>query len=231
MCKLISLLSIFLLALLLGGCLRPVQNAASSASITGNVTYTVRSALPDDAMVTVQLRDADSGSTHGVLINQQQINTNGNQVPIPFEVPYMPAQIDQSHTYELFAFILDGNSKIIFTSEAGVPVLTNGNPVQDVEVIVVPSNDTAAAAGEDPAVAAAAGDPLAGTSWSAFLFNDGASAIVSIQGVPITAEFAAGGQLSGFSGCNNYSATYTVGDGGAITIGPIASTQERLLHW
>jgi uncharacterized lipoprotein YbaY/heat shock protein HslJ len=224
--KFMLLIAVLLFPVLLAGCLRPVQQAAALATVTGNVTYTVRSALPDDAMVTVQLRDADAGGAHGALVNQQQIETNGNQVPIPFEVSYTSAQINQTHSYELIAFILDGDSKVIFTSAAGVPVITNGNPIQDVEVVVVPAGDMEAAAAGGAEDGVTAGDPLAGTNWNAILFNDGASAIVSIQGVAITAEFAAGGQLSGFSGCNNYSTTYTAGEGGAITIGPIASTMK-----
>lgn len=66
---------------------------------------------------------------------------------------------------------------------------------------------------------------LAGTNWSAILFNDSGSAIVSVTDVQITATFGADGQVSGFGGCNNYAATYTIGDANAIEIGPIIATQ------
>lgn len=66
---------------------------------------------------------------------------------------------------------------------------------------------------------------LAGTNWSAIFFNDSGSAIVSVTGVQITAAFGADGQVSGFGGCNNYAATYTIGDANAIEIGPIIATQ------
>ena len=67
---------------------------------------------------------------------------------------------------------------------------------------------------------------LAGTSWSAIMFNDGGTAIVNVTGVQITATFGADGQVSGFGGCNNYAATYTTGADNAIQIGPIMATQK-----
>jgi heat shock protein HslJ len=103
-----------------------------------------------------------------------------------------------------------------------VPVITQGHPIQGVEVVVVP------AAGNESVNAAPTIDPAAlpGSKWSAILFNDGSSAIVSVTGVQITAEFGTDGQLAGFGGCNNYSAGYTMGADEAIQIGAIAATQK-----
>jgi heat shock protein HslJ len=66
---------------------------------------------------------------------------------------------------------------------------------------------------------------LSGSSWLANSYNNGKEAVVSlIDGSEITLDFAADGQLSGVSGCNNYTGGYTV-DGDKIKIGPLASTQ------
>jgi heat shock protein HslJ len=44
------------------------------------------------------------------------------------------------------------------------------------------------------------------------------------EGLALTAEFTADGQVSGFGGCNNYSGTYQAGTDGTMTIGPLAAT-------
>jgi len=65
---------------------------------------------------------------------------------------------------------------------------------------------------------------LSGTSWEAVNFYNGSEAIVGvITGTSLTAEFGKDGSLSGTSGCNNYSGSYTL-DGDKIKIGPLAST-------
>jgi heat shock protein HslJ len=66
---------------------------------------------------------------------------------------------------------------------------------------------------------------LSGTSWQAIMFNNGKSAIVGVNGVQITANFGTDGQISGFSGCNNYSGTY-LAPNNTISFGPMISTQK-----
>lgn len=81
------------------------------------------------------------------------------------------------------------------------------------------------------------GDPLAtytpglssleGTSWTATGVNNGQGAVESnALTETVTADFGAGGALSGLSGCNNYNATYEVTDDGGITISAIATTRK-----
>jgi heat shock protein HslJ len=66
---------------------------------------------------------------------------------------------------------------------------------------------------------AAPENPLAGTNWTATVLN-GASVI---EGTSLTASFGANGSLNGSSGCNSYSATYTV-DSASLIIGPPGAT-------
>jgi putative lipoprotein len=208
--------------LLLAGCVRPIQRLEDSANVSGSVTYSVQIALPADALMTVQLRDVKLWPDASGLISQQQITTSGSQSPIPFNVAYEPGAIKPDRTYALAAFIQDGNGHPLFVPGDPVPVITQGNPIQDVEVSVVPAqgNETVSTA---PTV-----DPTAlpGSSWSAILYNDGSSAIVSVTGVEITAEFGTDGQISGSSGCNDYTATYTTGEDQSIQIGPVTTTEK-----
>ena len=55
-------------------------------------------------------------------------------VPIPFSVPFDPAEIDDAATYTVVAGIVEGDSR--WANLDGVPVITNGNPLSDVTVMV-----------------------------------------------------------------------------------------------
>ncbi len=71
-------------------------------------------------------------------------------------------------------------------------------------------------------------DAQAGTSivgdWVVTTIAVGVDAVASSDTMNvITASFDASGQLSGFDGCNDYSATYEV-DGSSLSVGPVAST-------
>lgn len=215
--KLTILSLIALAALVLSGCGgQPVPSAANAPAVTGKVTYTETVTLPDKAMVTVQLRDVDLWPDATGLISQQQIGTNGNQVPIPFNVDYNTMLIQKDHNYALAAFIQDGNGHLLFVPGAPVPVITNGNPIQDVQVTVVPAPNNTAVTTTVPS------EP----TWNAIMYNNGSSGIASVVGVAITAQFGPNGQVSGFSGCNDYSGTYTVGQDGTVKMGPITATQK-----
>jgi heat shock protein HslJ len=70
-------------------------------------------------------------------------------------------------------------------------------------------------------------DPLAGSNWQARAYDNPAFAgglASPLAGTQLTAEFAAG-KVAGSSGCNSYSASYTV-DGTSLTIGPATSTRR-----
>ncbi len=114
----------------------PVGSAEVPATITGNVTYLVRSALPPDAITTVQLLDVSLADAPATVLGEQQIV--GGQVPIPFEINYNSSDIQPTHSYSLFARITDAQGNLLFISGTSVPVITNGAPSDGIEIQVVP---------------------------------------------------------------------------------------------
>ena len=66
---------------------------------------------------------------------------------------------------------------------------------------------------------------LPGTSWEVTMYNNGKEAVVGlIADSKITLNFSVEGQVSGNSGCNNYSGGYET-SGAALKVGPLASTR------
>jgi len=73
-------------------------------------------------------------------------------------------------------------------------------------------------------------DPALSGQWYLKAMGEaGGTALVDVMNVQITANFDPKGNLTGFSGCNNYAGSYTLTgeilpNGKGITVGPLAST-------
>ena len=130
--KLLLIGVLILSVLLISSC------SGGGATVSGEVTYLQRIALPDDAVVTVQLLDVSKQDVAASILGEQVIETEGKQVPIPYEVEYDEGDIDERFTYSVSAKITDGSGKLLFISDTVNPVITRDNPTEDVEIITVP---------------------------------------------------------------------------------------------
>lgn len=98
-----------------------------TASVSGNVFYLERIALPPNASVNVKLVDVSKADAPAKTIGEQTIENAGRQVPIPFEISYDTTAIDARHTYAVQARItVDG--KLWFISTTSYMVITRGHP-------------------------------------------------------------------------------------------------------
>jgi putative lipoprotein len=130
-------LTLFAGLLVLGGCGGSTEEDSGESTVTGTVTYRERIALPDDTIVTVQIRDTSLADSIDVTIGEQVIETGGQQVPIPYEVPYDADEIVENHTYTMRARITDADGNLLFTNDTAIPVITRDSPTEDVEIMVV----------------------------------------------------------------------------------------------
>ena len=123
----LSSVIIFILLTLLG--------CSKTATVTGTITYTEEIALPaEGVVVTVKVEHVSRADAPAITIGQQVIENPG-QVPIPFEIEYNPADIDERYVYALRARIeVDG--KLWFINSSRYAVITRGNPTSDIEVLV-----------------------------------------------------------------------------------------------
>jgi len=75
-----------------------------------------------------------------------------------------------------------------------------------------------------PGIRASAGAAMTGTDWQLQSYADKTGVIIpAISNPAITATFSTNGRVSGFAGCNHYSATYSTMDY-SITISPAATS-------
>ncbi len=111
---------------------------ADFAEVTGTVTYRQFIALPADAVVTVRIEDASRADAPAILIGEQVITDHGGQVPVPFRILFDSTQVDPRVTYTLRARIEDRDGRLLWINTQAYPVITQGNPTHDIEIVVTP---------------------------------------------------------------------------------------------
>lgn len=103
--------------------------------VSGTVSYRERIALSNNAVVEVELQDVSRQDVAATVIARQVIPTQGQQVPIPFELIYNPVNISDRNTYAVRAQIFVGG-RLEWTSTQTYPVITRGNPTENINVLV-----------------------------------------------------------------------------------------------
>lgn len=186
------------------------QSGAEQPSITGTISYRERVALPSDAAIDVKLLDVATPGAVPKTIAENIFSPGGQQVPIPFQLPYNPADINPEHAYQLAANI-SVNGKPMFASTIAYPVITQGAPSQ-VVVILQP-------APAQPKQASTT--QLYGTDWRLVELNG--AAVAPVEGKSAHLVLHKKGTISGFTGCNSLMGSY-IAEQGAMQFTPGATT-------
>lgn len=125
-------LSALLLAALGASC-RSASSRGEARTLEGTVTYLVRMALPEDAVVTVRVADVTLRGIAPFVIAEKRIEKPG-QVPIPFELEIAADRFDPAHDYVFSADIRSGDRRL-FATPSPIPVLTKGKAGSIVAVL------------------------------------------------------------------------------------------------
>ncbi len=195
---------------ILGACALTALGAlpvfAADQTLSGSILKKDRMALPPTAVIDVRLMDVSKMDVAATQLAAKRIALTG-QVPIAYELVYDDALIDARMTYAVQAeIIVEG--KTLYRTTTMTPALTRGAG-QNVDVMVeqvsaeMPLTD----------------DDLAG-EW----IVTGFGGPILIVDRPPTMTFERQGNVSGFSGCNRFSGTYTQ-EGSALAFGQAAVTQ------
>ncbi len=126
----LKLLPLFiLLAIVVAAC-------SSQSSVSGEITFQGGGGIPDDATVTVQIQDTSLADAPAEVIGEQVI-TDAGEFPVSYDVSYDPDQIVENHTYTMRARITASDDTLLYINDTSIPVITNGNPTEDVEIPVI----------------------------------------------------------------------------------------------
>ena len=106
----------------------------NTAAISGTVTYRERMALPPHALITVGLFDVSLADAAAVPLAETTLQP-ATQVPVPWTLSFDQAHIDPQHSYAIHVQItVDG--RLWFTTTQRYPVLTQGAPQNEVEIVL-----------------------------------------------------------------------------------------------
>ena len=175
---------------------------AELATIEGTATYRERMALPEGAVLEVELLDISRADAKSEQLAAIRIAPQ-NQVPIPFTLPYDPAVIDERNRYTVAAKIIH-EGRLLFRSATVHPVLTRGAGDRvDIPMVQVASDAPAASL---PA--------LVGPTWVAEDIDQRGV----IDRLQPSVSFTPEGRAQGHGGCNAFTGGYTI-VGDALVIG------------
>jgi putative lipoprotein len=112
-----------------------IVSGSTIKTLTGTVTYLPRVALPENAVVQVQVQDVSLQDVVATVLAEQRIETNGQQVPVLFSLSYDETKLEPNHSYALSVRITVGDT-LLFINTQQVRVLGEGYPSDNVEVRV-----------------------------------------------------------------------------------------------
>lgn len=188
--------------------------SAASFSLTGEVTYRERIALPVGAVLTIELVDL-------AIPDQPRLRIaapiGAGQVPLSFNLTLDDSLIMPAHDYALNAEIRGGEIAFRNAEPAPVEPLAQVTPVVIVTTLVAASEPSSA-----PPQATEL--PIFNIIWRAV--SVGGETIPARAGVTLLVESS--GRAGGNGGCNSWFSQAQVDDAG-FAIGNIGSTQMACL--
>jgi putative lipoprotein len=193
-------------------CAQNPKPSGEGSVLSGTVAYRERIALPQDAVVQVQLSDVSVQDAAAPVIAETTVKPEGRQVPLPFELRYDPSKLDPKRTYAVRATVRSGG-QLRFTTTTVTPVLTQGNPSRADLMLTRAGSQAQGAPGA-----------LWGTSWR---LEDLAAAGVVDQS-QATLEFPQEGKVIGNASCNRFFGSVQV-SGDSIAFSRMGATRMACL--
>jgi putative lipoprotein len=206
--------------------------AETQQSIEGSVNYLQKIALPENAILDIQLKDV---TVQKIIASQSY--TNLGQIPINFKLNYQSNQIQFNNNYEISAKI-SVNNQILFETTQGYPILNdNGNYVVMV-LEMVGSKINNDGIEEDPISGPIVNNNDKGIDPPNNLINknwkltsiEGRNVLIGNQFKFPFIRFLKDGNFNGNDGCNSFRGTYKIAEGQQIMFNGTASTMMACLE-
>lgn len=193
-----------------------------SETVSGRVFYLPRIAIAPNATIEVNLLDVSRADAPATTLASMKMTADGRQVPFPFELLYDAKQIDSRYTYAVQSRIMvDGELQFISTTQ--IPVITNGNPTEGIEVQVDLVGQLDNQSGEQPPQSSVEDSQLIGTAWQLEKIQYNNDEQITVTESDYTLEFMANGQLAIRADCNQAMGSFTTDSDRRLSVklGPI----------
>jgi heat shock protein HslJ/membrane-bound inhibitor of C-type lysozyme len=183
------------------------------AFVSGTVTYQQRVALPDNAVLTVQLEDVSRADASSTVLAAQTVSTRGQQVPLQWGFVFDPKWLEPNGRYVLRATITSAGRSLWTTDTA--TLLPQGGAA-GLELRLVQAQGS-------PVQTPGSSDPLRGTAWVLSSYTPAGGARTNVSGDARPTISFDGARAGGSTGCNTYGGAYTV-DGSTLKLGQLVQT-------
>lgn len=106
-------------------------------SVTGQITYRERIALPPTAQIEITLADVSLMDAPSRTIAQQSFTADGRQVPFAFSLTVDQRPLDPRHSYAVSARITDASGRLMFITDTRNSVAFDGRSRIDMGTLVL----------------------------------------------------------------------------------------------
>lgn len=120
-----------LAAMTLGAC------GGSDGNVSGTIILPDGASVPAGATINVQVQDTSRADAAATSMGEQIIDGDGQTGTIDYSVDYNPDDIVDNHTYTMRARIEGDDGSLLFINDTAIPVITNNNPTENVEIPVI----------------------------------------------------------------------------------------------
>ena len=193
---------------------------ADRVTLTGDVTYRERIALPESGTLTVALIDLAQPDRPG--LSATAAIARPGKVPLTFTLNLDATALDPSHQYALVAQIAGADGAVWFRNDEpyAIDPLAPAAPT----VIIVNFQGAPAAPTADLPVEPAAPPPILDITWNAQTIAGAPVVRGSVSSLSIGSDLRAGGR----GGCNSWFAQAQVGDR-TLVLSAVAATRMACL--
>ena len=190
---------------------------AAQVQLPGQVTYRERIALPDEAVLSIELIDLALPDRPRLSVSAP---TGAGQVPLGFTLTFEDSMILPQHDYAINAEISKGDIRFRNAEPYPVTPLAQTDPVLIVTSMVA-QNNTASS----ETVAAPQDLPLLNITWEATVIGE----TPVPPGVDITLQIESDMRAGGNGGCNSFFSQATITED-SFAIGEVARTQRSCFY-
>jgi putative lipoprotein len=191
-------------------------SADARGRVTGTIAFRERIMLKPGTVVDVKLLRTSPADAPATELATQVIE-NPAAPPIPFVLEYDKAAVDERLSYSVRATVTRGG-RLLLTTDTHYPVLTRGAGNSADLMLVAPA--------APPATPDAS---LTNTYWKLVGIGGESYRHQSRNREPHVRFGKREGSVTGFTGCNSFTGSYSV-DGDALGLGEIAATQRACIE-
>lgn len=197
--------------------LAPSPAIAAKVNLSGEVTYRERIALPDTAVLSIELIDLALPDRPRLSVSAP---TGAGQVPLAFTLTFEDSMILPQHAYALNAEIHAGDVHFRNAEPFNVTPLAQTEPVVIVTNLVAQTEQPSIKPVAEPEAL-----PLLGITWAATVIGE----TPVPPGVETTLLIEADMRAGGVGGCNSFFSQTTVTED-SFAIGEVARTQRSCMY-